>query len=117
MQVLTFLGRHPSGVSLQQMSAGLGVPKPSLHRILSSMRARAVSPPNRNLAASICWARPHWRQPSPFTLDSTCGRCCTRWFCPYATDSSRPPTWRASPAVRSAMSTKWRRISAFVSLR
>lgn len=43
LQVLTFLGRHPAGASLQQISAGLGVPKPSLHRILSSMRARGFA--------------------------------------------------------------------------
>lgn len=43
LQVLTFLGRHPAGASLLQMSTGLGVPKPSLHRILSSMRARGFA--------------------------------------------------------------------------
>jgi DNA-binding IclR family transcriptional regulator len=43
LQVLTFLGQHPSGASLQEISSGLGVPKPSLHRILSAMRARGFA--------------------------------------------------------------------------
>nr|CEL14115.1 Transcriptional regulator, IclR family [Kibdelosporangium sp. MJ126-NF4]CTQ88482.1 Transcriptional regulator, IclR family [Kibdelosporangium sp. MJ126-NF4] len=41
--MLAFLGRHPSGVSLQELAAGLGIPKPSLHRILTAMRARGFA--------------------------------------------------------------------------
>lgn len=43
LQVLSYLGSHPSGVSLHELSTALRYPKPSLHRILSSMRARAYA--------------------------------------------------------------------------
>ena len=43
LQVISHLGRHPSGVSLHELSSELGVPKPSLHRILSSMRGRGFA--------------------------------------------------------------------------
>jgi IclR family acetate operon transcriptional repressor len=40
LQVLQHLGQHPQGCTLQELSVATGVPKPSLHRILASMRAR-----------------------------------------------------------------------------
>lgn len=43
LQVVMHLGRHSSGVSLNDLSRALGVPKPSLHRILSSMRGRGFA--------------------------------------------------------------------------
>jgi IclR family acetate operon transcriptional repressor len=43
LQVLEQLGRHPSGLSLLELSSVTGVPKPSLHRILTSMRARGFA--------------------------------------------------------------------------
>src|SRR4051794_3180259 len=43
LQVLEHLGRHPAGCTLQELSVATGVPKPSLHRILASMRARGFA--------------------------------------------------------------------------
>lgn len=43
LQVLEHLGRHPAGRSLLELSVATGVPKPSLHRILTSMRARGFA--------------------------------------------------------------------------
>jgi IclR family transcriptional regulator, acetate operon repressor len=43
LQVLEHLGRHPAGLTLQELSSATGVPKPSLHRILASMRARGFA--------------------------------------------------------------------------
>lgn len=40
LQVLTHLGAHPTGSSLQDLAAATGTPKPTLHRILRSMRER-----------------------------------------------------------------------------
>lgn len=43
LTILECLGRHSAGVSLQEMSALTGIPKPSLHRTLSVMRARGFA--------------------------------------------------------------------------
>jgi IclR family acetate operon transcriptional repressor len=43
LQVLEHLGRHPAGCTLQELSAATGIPKPSLHRILASMRGRGFA--------------------------------------------------------------------------
>lgn len=43
LQVITVLGRNPAGISLNDLSRELGVPKPSLHRILSSMRGHGFA--------------------------------------------------------------------------
>jgi IclR family acetate operon transcriptional repressor len=43
LQVLEHLGRHPAGLTLLELSSATGVPKPSLHRILASMRARGFA--------------------------------------------------------------------------
>jgi IclR family acetate operon transcriptional repressor len=40
LQVITHLGAHPAGSSLQDLSAATGTPKPTLHRILRAMRER-----------------------------------------------------------------------------
>ena len=43
LRVITYLGGHPAGASLQEVSAATGIPKPSLHRTLSSMRERGFA--------------------------------------------------------------------------
>lgn len=43
LQVISLLGTKPSGASLQELSSATGIPKPSLHRILSSMRDRGFA--------------------------------------------------------------------------
>lgn len=43
LQVISLLGTRPSGASLQDLSSATGIPKPSLHRILSSMRERGFA--------------------------------------------------------------------------
>ncbi|MBN9150969.1 MAG: IclR family transcriptional regulator [Micrococcales bacterium] len=43
LKVITLLGTRPSGASLLELSSATGIPKPSLHRILSSMRDRGFA--------------------------------------------------------------------------
>lgn len=43
LQVISLLGTRPAGASLQELSKETGIPKPSLHRILSSMRERGFA--------------------------------------------------------------------------
>lgn len=43
LQVISLLGTRPTGASLQDLSVATGIPKPSLHRILSSMRERGFA--------------------------------------------------------------------------
>ena len=43
LRVLTFLGAHPRGSSLLDISNGTEIPKPSLHRTLIAMRARGFA--------------------------------------------------------------------------
>lgn len=43
LQVISLLGTRPAGASLQELSATTGIPKPSLHRILSSMKERGFA--------------------------------------------------------------------------
>jgi IclR family acetate operon transcriptional repressor len=43
LTILECLGSHSAGVSLQEMSTITGIPKPSLHRTLSVMRARGFA--------------------------------------------------------------------------
>ncbi|WP_308467240.1 IclR family transcriptional regulator [Rathayibacter soli] len=43
LQVITFLGTRAGGASLQEISRATGIPKPSLHRTLSSMRDRGFA--------------------------------------------------------------------------
>ncbi len=43
LQVISLLGTRPAGATLQELSAATGIPKPSLHRILSSMRERGFA--------------------------------------------------------------------------
>lgn len=43
LQVVTFLGTQASGASLQEISRATGIPKPSVHRILVSMRDRGFA--------------------------------------------------------------------------
>jgi IclR family transcriptional regulator, acetate operon repressor len=43
LEVITYLGAHPSGVSLHDLAAATGTPKPTLHRILRSMRERGFA--------------------------------------------------------------------------
>ncbi|MEO8908422.1 MAG: IclR family transcriptional regulator [Microbacteriaceae bacterium] len=43
LQVITFLGTQASGASLQEISRATGIPKPSLHRTLVSMRDRGFA--------------------------------------------------------------------------
>lgn len=40
LRVISYLGTRPEGASLQEISAATGIPKPSVHRTLSSMRER-----------------------------------------------------------------------------
>lgn len=40
LQVIAYLGAHPTGSSLQDLAAATGTPKPTLHRILRSLRER-----------------------------------------------------------------------------
>jgi IclR family acetate operon transcriptional repressor len=43
LEVIAFLGAHPGGVSLHDLAAATGTPKPTLHRILRSMRERGFA--------------------------------------------------------------------------
>src|SRR5690349_17933145 len=43
LRVLSFLGTRPAGASLLEISVSTGIPKPSLHRTLSAMRARGFA--------------------------------------------------------------------------
>lgn len=43
LEVIAYLGAHPRGVSLHDLSAATGTPKPTLHRILRSMRERGFA--------------------------------------------------------------------------
>jgi IclR family transcriptional regulator, acetate operon repressor len=43
LQVITFLGTRATGASLQEISQATGIPKPSLHRTLASMRDRGFA--------------------------------------------------------------------------
>jgi IclR family acetate operon transcriptional repressor len=43
LQVIIYLGQHPAGASLQEISVATGIPKPSLHRTLRSMRERGFA--------------------------------------------------------------------------
>jgi IclR family transcriptional regulator, acetate operon repressor len=43
LRVLTFLGSHPRGSTLLDISNGTEIPKPSLHRTLIAMRARGFA--------------------------------------------------------------------------
>jgi len=43
LEVIAYLGSHPSGVSLHDLAGATGTPKPTLHRILRSMRERGFA--------------------------------------------------------------------------
>lgn len=43
LEVIAYLGAHPSGVSLHDLARATGTPKPTLHRILRSMRERGFA--------------------------------------------------------------------------
>lgn len=43
LEVIAYLGAHPGGVSLHDLAAATGTPKPTLHRILRSMRDRGFA--------------------------------------------------------------------------
>lgn len=43
LQVLSFLGARPGGASLAEVAAATGIPKPSVHRTLTAMRARGYA--------------------------------------------------------------------------
>ncbi len=43
LEVIVHLGSHPNGVSLHDLATATGTPKPTLHRILRSMRARGFA--------------------------------------------------------------------------
>lgn len=43
LRVIAHLGAHPAGSSLQDLATATGTPKPTLHRILKSMRERGFA--------------------------------------------------------------------------
>jgi IclR family acetate operon transcriptional repressor len=43
LEVIAYLGSHPSGVSLHDLARATGTPKPTLHRILRSMHDRGFA--------------------------------------------------------------------------
>ncbi len=43
LEVIAYLGAHPSGVSLHELAGATGTPKPTLHRILRSLRDRGFA--------------------------------------------------------------------------
>ncbi|MGN6742819.1 MAG: IclR family transcriptional regulator [Amnibacterium sp.] len=43
LEVIAYLGAHPGGVSLHDLATATGTPKPTLHRILRSMRERGFA--------------------------------------------------------------------------
>lgn len=43
LQVITRLGQNPRGITLLDLSSQLGMPKPTLHRILSAMKSQAFA--------------------------------------------------------------------------
>ena len=55
LQVLEHLGRHPAGLTLLELSSATGVPKPSLHRILASMRARGFAAQLQSGGVYVLW--------------------------------------------------------------
>ncbi len=46
LQIISYLGTRPDGATLQEISQAIGIPKPSVHRVLAAMRDRgfAVQP-------------------------------------------------------------------------
>jgi IclR family acetate operon transcriptional repressor len=43
LEVIAYLGAHPSGVSLHDLARATGTPKPTVHRILRTMRERGFA--------------------------------------------------------------------------